>query len=108
MNNKQDITLLNANDEKHGEWIVYWNNGQLHYKGEYINGKHHGDWVWYHINGQLYSKGEYINGEQHGDCVMYFSDGQLRFKGSYNNGKRVGMWKEWNYDTKEYDNIFYG
>jgi len=38
----------------------------------------------------------------------YYSNGKLYAKGCYLNGNRVGMWKEWNGLTKEYDNIFYG
>jgi len=59
-NIKEDITPRNVNGERHGEWIEYWNNGQLFYKGTYIN------------------------------------------------GNKIGMWKEWNWNTNEYDNIFYG
>jgi len=83
-NKKEDIKPRNANGERHGDWIVYWDNGELFYKGSFINNKRHGDWI------------------------DYYHNGQLDYKGSYINGKRVGMWKEWNFDTNEYDNIFYG
>jgi len=96
------------NDVKQGDWFVYFDNGQLWYNGSYINSLKHGDWVWYFSDGQLYYKGSYINGERHGDWERYYYDGKLRYKGSYINGKKIGMWKEWNYNTKEYDNIFYG
>jgi len=64
--------------------------------------------VSYWSNGQLYSKGEYNNGKQHGEWISYFGNGQLEYKGSFINDKEIGMWKEWNINTKEYDNIFYG
>jgi len=84
MQKKQDITPRNGNGERHGDWIEYYSDSQLDYKGSYINGEQHGEWV------------------------RYWDNGELHYKGEYNNGKRVGMWKQWNYNTKEYDNVFYG
>jgi len=83
-NNKKDITPYNLNVEAHGEWIMYYDNGQLWYNGEYKDSYPHGEWF------------------------VYFIDGRLNHKGEYINGNRVGMWKEWNFATEEYDNIFYG
>ena len=34
------------NGKKDGSWIGYFDNGQLHYKGDYKNGKREGYWVW--------------------------------------------------------------
>ena len=39
-----------------------WDNGQLKYKWQYLNGKEHGEQLWYHSNGQLSNKHYYING----------------------------------------------
>jgi len=83
-NKKQDIRPRNANGEPHGDWIMYYDNRQLWYNGCYNNGL------------------------KHGDCVMYYDNGKLMYKGSYINDNRVGMWKQWNWNTNEYDNIFYG
>jgi len=83
-NKKEGIKARNVNVERHGEWIVYWDNGQLWYKGSYINNKRHGDWV------------------------MYYRSGKLWYNGSFINDKLVGMWKQWNGNTNEYDNVFYG
>jgi len=81
--NKQNINPRNANGERNGNWISYYRNKQIKFKGYFNNGKRNGNWIWHFSDGELYSKGEYAN------------------------GKRVGMWKIWNWDAKEYDNIFY-
>ena len=56
----KDITPYNDQDERHGYWERYWDNGQLWYKGNYVNGKQHGYWERYYPNGKLKDKIYYI------------------------------------------------
>ena len=48
------------NGLRHGPWELYYDNGKLWYKCEYVNGKYHGPWEWYWSNGKLHSKGSYV------------------------------------------------
>ena len=86
---RKDITPYNEQGELHGYWESYYDNGQLDYKGNYVNGNRHGYWEDYYDNGQLSSKGNYLNGEQHGYWEDYYPNGQLWFKGYYDMGKQV-------------------
>ena len=57
--------LINLYDEKgnrHGYWESYHDNGQLYYKGNYVNGNRHGYWERYWSNGDLIYKGFYDMG----------------------------------------------
>ena len=65
MKNK-DITPYNESDKQHGYWESYWNNGNLWYKGNYVDGKQHGYWEIYYDNGNLSYKGNYVDGKEHG------------------------------------------
>jgi antitoxin component YwqK of YwqJK toxin-antitoxin module len=56
----KDIRPYNDKGERHGYWEKYYLNGNLWYKGNYVNGNRHGYWEWYHDNGQLDSKIYYI------------------------------------------------
>ena len=56
----------NSQDQRHGTWECYYSNGQLSYKGNYINGKQDGAWEHYYSNGQLHYKGNYTNGKEDG------------------------------------------
>jgi antitoxin component YwqK of YwqJK toxin-antitoxin module len=56
----KDIRPYNDKGERHGYWEYYYLNGNLWYKGNYVNGNRHGYWEWYHDNGQLDSKIYYI------------------------------------------------
>ena len=56
----KDITPRNEKGERHGYWESYFDNGQLWYKGNYVNGNKHGYWERYYRNGELESKIYYI------------------------------------------------
>ena len=59
MKNK-DIIPLNENNQPHGYWEEYYENGQLCSKGNYVDGKPHGYWEEYYYNGGLMDKTYYI------------------------------------------------
>ena len=59
MKNKY-ITPRNENNQPHGYWERYYSNGQLMYKGNYVDGKPHGYWEEYYNNGKLNYKTYFI------------------------------------------------
>lgn len=54
-----DITPRNDKGQAHGLWVTYYSNGQLDFKGEYINDYRHGFWEAYLYSGELAFKGHY-------------------------------------------------
>ena len=54
------INLYNDKGKRHGYWEYYYSDGQLAYKGNYVNGKNHGYWESYYSNGKLMYKIYYI------------------------------------------------
>jgi len=57
---KINITPTNKEGQRHGPWESHSYNGQLWYKGNYINGQEDGLWEYYFSNGQLESKEYFI------------------------------------------------
>ena len=94
MKNK-NITPRNENCNPHGYWESYYENGNLWYKGNYVDGNRHGSWESYYSNGNLAFKGNYVDGKEHGYWEGYYSNGKLWHKGFY------GMDKEVNYNPDE-------
>ena len=86
---KENIKPYNEDGEQHGYWESYYDNGQLSYKGNYVNGNRHGYWESYFSDGQLNYKGNYVNGKQHGYWDSYWDNGELDYKGFYDMGKEV-------------------
>ena len=51
------MNQYNENNEKTGYWEEYHSNGELYYKGNFINGKRSGYWEQYYYNDKfLYKK----------------------------------------------------
>ena len=76
MQTKKDKTPLNKKGQPHGYWEDYYSNGQLWYKGNYVNGIRHGYWESYRANGQLHYKGKYANKKPVG---LWFINGREIF-----------------------------
>ena len=56
MEQKKELNLINpfnAEGEKHGTCEYYYDNGNLMYKGNFVDGKEHGYWERYYDNGKL-------------------------------------------------------
>jgi antitoxin component YwqK of YwqJK toxin-antitoxin module len=74
----QDKQPHNNTGQAHGLWETYYDNGQLCFKGTYINGIEHGPWITYYENGQLRYKITYILGERDGLFQWYYLHGTIR------------------------------
>jgi len=44
----ENIGPRNVKEQRHGYWAQYWENGKLHFKCVYINGKENGVEEYYH------------------------------------------------------------
>ena len=49
--------------KEEGEWLYYFDNGQLKVKSNYKDGKPEGEWLWYNENGQLGHKEYFKEGK---------------------------------------------
>ena len=63
------------NGKREGEWLIYYDNGQLLEKVNVKNGKLDGEHVWYYDNGQLRGKQNYKNGGPEDEPEYYTKDG---------------------------------
>jgi len=80
---------------QNGEYIEYYQNGQINYKYSFKNGIEDGEWVWYNEDGALLKKENYKDGKLHGDWVTYHDNGQIYVKGQFENGEEIGEWFQW-------------
>ena len=72
-----------------GEWLYYYENGQLRSKENYKDGKGDGELLRYYKNGQLTWKGNYKDGKEDGEWLEYYKSGQLKIKRNYKDGKLI-------------------
>ena len=93
--------------ERNGKGKEFYNNHNLRYKGEYLNGKKwngegynikgnmeykikdgKGNIKEFNYNGKLEFEGEYLKGERNGKGKEYNKGGKIIFEGEYKNGKQ--------------------
>ena len=73
-------TKLNQKDAqglKQGLWVHHWLNGNLDWKGSYLDGEPTGAWESYWLTGNLWLKGSYLKGKEIGTWERYDEDGTL-------------------------------
>ena len=80
------------NNIPNGKGIKYYENGNILYKGDFIDGKFEGNGQLFLEDG-LYYIGQFKNGLKNGKIKMYYPDGNIRFEGDFINDKTKGIVK---------------
>ena len=92
---------------KEGEFKVWYKNGQIERKVNYLNGLRHGLHEYWYSNGQRESIQNYINGQKHGKCTWWNIDGSLQneliFEKGLNQNQKNTNYHYISYTPKEYD-----
>ncbi|MCK0178064.1 toxin-antitoxin system YwqK family antitoxin [Flavobacteriaceae bacterium S0862] len=89
------MTLENYNDkgELEGEKLVYYKEGEVAERANFVAGKQHGKSLWYSVKGVVLKEFMYDNGELHGIAKYYNPKAELLAEGKYERGKKIGVWK---------------
>jgi uncharacterized protein len=82
-------------DEKHGQWISWYQSGQKQTQGEYRNDLQVGKFNWWYENGQIALQGSYDAGKQVGKWTWWHANGQKSTQGEYADGNPTGRWRWW-------------
>ena len=77
------------NDGANGKGIIYYENGKIAYKGDFVNGKFEGIGNYIYENGDYYI-GQWKNHFKHGKGTMYNADGKIENEGKWDNDIFVG------------------
>jgi antitoxin component YwqK of YwqJK toxin-antitoxin module len=100
------MTEVYEEDQLNGEKLVYYENGQIAEKANYIKGKLEGEKFLYSEKGVVLEHLLYENGELHGKARIYNGKGELVSEGNYKRDRHHGIWKYYEdgklKETKEY------
>lgn len=79
-NLKGQITVEGSylNDERHGTWNYYYDDGQLDYSANYVIGKREEKSVSYYQNGNIEMECERYQNDRNGPCKYYDPQGELQ------------------------------
>jgi len=86
--------------KERGVWLEYRKNGVL-WKQWYFDeqeGKKHGKFVFWHENGQIHAIHHYKNGLAHGLSISYYKNGNMYHSAYYVDGEIVGKKRRWDED----------
>lgn len=75
--------------------IAYFDNGNIRFKRELLDGKEHGMLYYYYEDGQLESISEWENGLEDGFVEIFRRNGILKSRGFYKRGKLEGVAKSY-------------
>lgn len=92
---------------KQGDFIYYYENGQVASKGKYVNGQGDGFWQYWFEDGNKKSEGAYVNGWKEGAWTYWQNGGARQSSGNYVAGKYDGKWTYYyEDDTKKSEGIY--
>ena len=73
-----------------GTVIEYYEDGSVHWKTPYVNGKAHGTAIFYREDGSKRSEYVWVNGEKRGTAILYRKDGSKERETPFVEGKWHG------------------
>lgn len=56
----------------------YFPNGNISFKGGYVNGKLNGIWIYWNEDNRIILKGPFKNGKRNGEWIRYFVEGEMK------------------------------
>lgn len=77
------------NDKQVGEWVSYYDNDKMAFRGKYNAGYPDGEHLFYYENGRLREIQSYKVGVKHGEWKKYLDTGELYITITYEQGKEV-------------------
>ena len=77
------------NDKQIGEWVSYYDNDKMAFRGSFNAGYPDGEHFFYYENGRLREIQSYSAGVKHGEWKKYLETGELYFTVTYDQGKEV-------------------
>ena len=93
--------------EFHGEYILFWKNGQIKENRYYINGLLNGESKDYFLWGGLDEVMYYKNDRLHGDYKSYYDNGKLYAEGQFVEGNKTGAWTFYHPNGKLHKEIYF-
>jgi len=64
---------------KDGEYIDYYDNGEIRSKCLYLDGKRHGEHIGYYLSGEISHNCNHIGDILHGEFIFYYRSGEISY-----------------------------
>ena len=92
---------FNEQGERIGLWMGYHGNGDVKYRGHFLNGQESGLFKYYDYGGNLVIELDYVELGVRSNAILYYSNGVIQSKGEYLNKKKHNTWMYYNYNGEK-------
>ena len=119
---KNETTDIDTNDYKereayyfgdildnkmNGEGILFDMNGNIIYKGDFVNNYYEGNGKLIYEDGEYYI-GQFLKGERHGKGILNYKNDNIKYEGEFVNDKKEGngkyIWEDGDYYIGQFKN----
>jgi antitoxin component YwqK of YwqJK toxin-antitoxin module len=80
---------------KHGEFKIYFEDGNLEMQGQIDSNRNVGKWQYFYPDGKIESEGNFNLNKPDGNWIWNYPDGKRKEVGEYSNGIRIGKWLQY-------------
>ena len=77
---------------KHGEFKLYFEDGNIEIQGQIDSNRNVGKWIYYFPDGEIESEGYFNFDLPNGKWIWNYPNGKRKEEGEYNNGFHIGKW----------------
>lgn len=96
-----------VNDKREGEWLQYYESGEILYRVNYRDGKKQGKEKKYKSDGTLIQETTYLDDKKEGPFWRKSRKGYLAEKGTYKQNEKQGLWVEYYKNSQVKNQIHY-
>ena len=98
-NLRSQISEVDKEELKQGQWKDFYDDGSIKYNGQFINGVEQGLWKFYYQSGELKATKEFFHNGTAAATHIYYKNGNIRASGLYVNKKKDSTWNYFNGDS---------
>ena len=89
---KKKIVENYKNGRRHGLYLAYYNNGNIHTEQYFVDGIKQGLCSAYFMHGGLCARVNYKDDEHHGEYLTFYNNGMIHITANYNRNRLCGKY----------------
>ncbi len=86
---KEEFWNYHHTHVKHGYFRKWYDNGNIEWEGQFVDGMIHGSVLSWYKNGQIHFTGQYDHGMQDGRFTYWNEDGAVKYRIEYDHGRTL-------------------
>ena len=92
VSNGDKYAIMPPDTDYTGDYVDKYSSGIVKFSGFFRFGERHGQWMAFYENGNMWSECFYDKGKKQGATNVYYANGKPQYKGWYKNDMRDSLW----------------